>query len=507
MRSFNQLKAGVLLSYFNLALGSIIPLIYTPIMLRILGQAEYGLYGIANSVIGYLSLLSFGLGSTIIRYLTKYRIENCKEEEERVVGLFLILYFVIFLIVLIGGYILANTSDLIFNKGLSEPEIKKIQILIYIMSFNTAISFPISVFSSITIAHERFLFRKLIDMLSTVLAPVSNIFVLFMGFGTIGMALVSTMIQFLMLPINGYYCLKVLKIKPRFNHLPFYMIRELFHFSAFVFIGTIVDMLFWATDKVILGALVGTVATAIYSVGGTFSTMMQNLSSALSGILIPKVTTMVLKENDKSEWTNLFIKIGRLQYYIIALVLSGFIVFGKTFIHFIAGMGYEDSYTIALLTMIPLAIPLIQNTGLNIVIAQNKHQFRSLVYLIIAILNVLSTYMIVPQYGGVGAALCSCIAYFIGQGIIMNLYYWKVTGINIPLFWKNIFKINIIPSIFTLLSLLVVNIITINSISLFLILVFIYTLLYFLLSYMFSMNDYEKKLFIKPIQKCLNIIK
>ena len=46
----NQLRAGTLLSYVNLAIGSIIPMIYTPIMLRMLGQAEYGLYSLSNSI-------------------------------------------------------------------------------------------------------------------------------------------------------------------------------------------------------------------------------------------------------------------------------------------------------------------------------------------------------------------------------------------------------------------------------------------------------------------------
>ena len=62
MKKNNELKAGVLLSYVNLAIGMIIPLIYTPIMLRLLGQAEYGLYSLSNSVISYLSLLTFGIG-------------------------------------------------------------------------------------------------------------------------------------------------------------------------------------------------------------------------------------------------------------------------------------------------------------------------------------------------------------------------------------------------------------------------------------------------------------
>ena len=35
----NELKQGIILSYINLGLGTIIPFIYTPIMLRILGQA------------------------------------------------------------------------------------------------------------------------------------------------------------------------------------------------------------------------------------------------------------------------------------------------------------------------------------------------------------------------------------------------------------------------------------------------------------------------------------
>ncbi len=506
MENKNQLKIGVILSYINLFLGSIIPLIYTPIMLRLLGQAEYGLYSIANSVIGYLSLLSFGMGSTIVRYITKYRVEKNKEKEEGIIGLFLIIYVFIALLVLVGGFFLSNNVNVIFHKGLTNEEISKIKILIYILSFNTAISFPISVFSSITIAHEKYLFRKLVDMLSTIAVPISNIIVLYIGFGSVGMSLVGTMLQFIMLPINAAYCLKKLNIKPNLKNVPFFMLKEIFYFSAFVFLGTVVDMLFWSTDKVILGALVGTAATAIYNVGGTFSTMIQNLSSGISSVLIPKITGMVIKEENKKIWSDLFIKIGRLQFYIIALVLSGFIVFGQQFVLFIAGKGYEESYVIALLTMIPLSIPLIQNTGLNIVIAQNKHQFRSIVYLIIAIINAISTYLIVPYYGGIGAALCSCIAYFIGQGIIMNIYYYKITGLDIILFWKNIFKIAIIPIVMIIISFFVLQFYSINTIISFFIGVIIYTAIYILCMWFFEMNEYEKELFLKPILKIKNIL-
>ena len=61
----NQLKAGVALSYASMILGFIIQIFYTPIMLRLLGQSEYGLYNLAASIVSYLGLLSFGFGSAI----------------------------------------------------------------------------------------------------------------------------------------------------------------------------------------------------------------------------------------------------------------------------------------------------------------------------------------------------------------------------------------------------------------------------------------------------------
>ena len=171
----NQLRAGVIMTYINLALGSLIPMFYTPVMLRLLGQSEYGLLGLAQSITGYLSLLSFGLGSTIIRYLSIYRADNDKDGEERVMGLFIAIYSCVSVLVLIGGWILSCYVEPIFHKGLTGAELDKIKILIRIMSFNMAISFPISVFGSVIVAHERYIYRQAINIFSTVAAPVANL--------------------------------------------------------------------------------------------------------------------------------------------------------------------------------------------------------------------------------------------------------------------------------------------------------------------------------------------
>ena len=297
----NELKQGIILSYINLGLGTIIPFIYTPIMLRILGQAEYGLFSLASSAVSYLSLLSFGFGSTIIRYISKYRAENDKESEEKVFGFFLVLYCVLALLVLICGVVIAYNVEPIFNKGLTTNELNKMKILVMIMTFNSALSFPISVYSSMVVAHEKYIFRKLIDMFSTVLAPIANLVALYLGYASVGMATAATIIQFVILPLNVFYCYRIINIKPIFAKLPKTLIKEMLGFSVFIFIGTLVDMLFWATDKVILGMLAGSVAVAIYNVGSTFNSMVMNLSTSISGVFTPRVTGMVVKDASKEE--------------------------------------------------------------------------------------------------------------------------------------------------------------------------------------------------------------
>ena len=51
----DQRKAGVLLSYAGEIIKILVNLVYTPIMLRLLGQSEYGLYQLVYSVVSYLS--------------------------------------------------------------------------------------------------------------------------------------------------------------------------------------------------------------------------------------------------------------------------------------------------------------------------------------------------------------------------------------------------------------------------------------------------------------------
>lgn len=188
---------------------------------------------------------------------------------------------------------------------------------------------------------------------------------------------------------------------------------------------------------------------------------------------------------------------------IISFVLSAFVAFGRQFIAIWAGPEYKDSYYIALLTMIPVTVPLIQNTGLNILYALNKHKFRSIVYACVALVNVGLTFWWVEDYGIIGAAAATCAAYVVGNIFIINWYYHKKIGLDIPLFWKNIIGMSPVMLVMGALWWFVLDLMRIHSWLCFFSLAAVYTCMYFLLAYWLMMNQYERDIVRIPPKKML----
>ena len=66
-------------------------------------------------------------------------------------------------------------------------------------------------------------------------------------------------------------------------------------YSIWIFLGVIVDKANWSVDQFILGSVAGTVAVSLYSTAGTINHLFINLSTAVSSVLLPKVSKMVAK--------------------------------------------------------------------------------------------------------------------------------------------------------------------------------------------------------------------
>ena len=501
--SIDQRKAGVLLSYMGEVVKILVNLIYTPIMLRLLGQSEYGLYQLVYSVVSYLSLLSLGFGSSYLRFYSRYKAQKDEDGVAKLNGMFMIIFCLISLICVGCGIVMLANIRSIFGTGLTENEYVTARILMGLLIMNLALTFPNSVFNCVITANEKFLFQKLLILLQNIFSPFLTLPLLLMGYGSVGMVLVTTFLTLVVLISNMLFCFKKLHIRFCLKKIQISLLKELWIFTFFIFLNQIIDQINWSVDKFLLGRLSGTIAVAVYGVGSQINTLYLQFSTSISNVFVPKVNRVVAETNDNVLLTDIFTKVGRIQFIVLGLILSGFIFFGYPFIKMWAGNEYKDAYVVAILLIAPVTVPLIQNLGIEIQRAKNMHKARAIVYLFIAIANIFISIPLIRMCGPTGAALGTTISLVAGNIIFMNWYYHVRMGLNMSHFWREI--ANFIPALIVpcMVGIIIAKFADITNVISLGVFAIVYTAVYGISIYFLGMNDSEKKLVEESVGKIL----
>ena len=434
-------KYGAIIGTVNMLVSIAIGIVYTPLVLRFLGQSEYGVYTIASSVLSYLAMIDLGFGNALIRYSARFRAEN--KDDKDINGVFLLFALFVTGAALIIGAVLGNNLEVFFGSSLSLSESQLLVRVYRVLLYNTALTFPLSVFSSIIRSHEKFVFVNSLNFIQNILKHVAVIMFLYFGYKSEMMAVVSVVFTLIVLIIEIYYTIFVIKAKFGFARLEKGLYKDIFYFSFFILLNIIVDQLYANTDKIILGKFCGSVAVSVYGIGVVFQSYFTQFSTSISSVFFSHMSKLSVKENGICEMSKTFNKVGRLQYMILSYILTGFFVFGKEFISLWAGKGYEEAYYIALIIMTPAMIPLSQNIGISILRALNRHNVRSIMYLCIAILNVFLSIPLAIKWGGTGAAIGTAIGNLLGQILFMNWYYYKKIGLDIITYWKQVVVLSV----------------------------------------------------------------
>lgn len=500
----NQRKAGTLLSYLHILVSNTISIIYTPYMLQMMGQSEYGLTGTASSFISYLSILSFGIGGAYIRFNTRYRAANDREGEKQLNGMFLTVFSCLALLVMIGGIGCVVLAGRLVEETFTATELFKLRVILILLTINMMITFIFNVVMMALQSYEKYLVLRVVALVTSIATPIINIIALKLGGRAITITATSLAISIICYLFYFFYARKVIQLEFSFKGFRKDVMKEIFIFSGFLFLNSITDQITFSTDNVVLSAVKGTGAVAIYTVGANFKGYFQQFSSAISSVFAPSVNLMIAKNQSIQELDELFVRVGRIQFYVIALVLIGYMSIGESFVRLWAGEEYGDAFYIGLILMLSVCVPSFQNVGLEIQKAFNKHKARSIVYFLVALLNVALTIPLAQRWGGIGAAGATLISTFFGYVVFMNYYYWKHIGLNIPGFWKSI--ASILPGLFapSLVGYLINQHWILDSFMDILLSALVISILFGISVWLFSMTEYEKNLLKKPLQKILH---
>ncbi|MGO2083600.1 lipopolysaccharide biosynthesis protein [Vagococcus sp.] len=489
----SQIKSGAVLSYLNIFIKNIISFMYTPFLLKFVGQDQYGLFQMTNSVILSLGILSMGLSSAYVKFYISFKVKEDEENINKLNALYLIMFTIISILALIIGIILSFNVNKIFNKSFTLDELELTKILMFILTINLSIAFISSVFDSNIIVNEKFRFQQIRQLIQSVLVPIISVPLILLGGNILVIGVSQTIVTIIFLIMNIEYCRKHLFMKFEFKNLTFALLKPLFIFSFYILLNQIVDMINNNAPSFIIGMIMGAKSVATFSIAIQIKNMFFMLSTALSSLFVPRVNKLVNLETSKEKLTDLMIKVGRLQMSLLFFILGGFIIVGPFFIEKWAGTENKEAYILIILMVLPSIIPLSQNIGIEIQRAMNKHIFRSISYSVFAILNIIVTIIGTNLWGIKGATLGYILSITVANGILMNWYYHFKIKVNMIKYWMETIKV-VIPFIVSCVFMgIIVFFKKIDSIYLFLCFGFLYIAIYSFIFYFFTANEFEKK--------------
>ena len=489
----SERKKGAILSYIQVVLSVAVSVIYVPILLRYLGQSEYGLYQIVGSFFSYISVFESCMSTGVLRNYCNALGSQDREAADVTLSMAKVIYRVMAVLMAIVGVVVLFAFRRFYASSFSAAEMKESSAILLLLFANMMVTMLGSVYLTIITGHEKFTFLKVLAIIIQVAQPFFVILCVRKIPYAITVSTVIVVLNVLTVLMRYLYVTHKLKIKIVKKKKNRKVIREIVGLSATILLGCIADQIFWKTDQVILGKLFSTAVVAVYSVGAQIYMMYMQFGTQIASVFYPKVSILYQEENGNQKVSDLFVRVGRVTFMIIMLILSGFIVFGKEFLLIWVGEGYTDY--VAIVVMIPFSVDLAQNLALAILQVKKQYGFRAKIYLLSAMINVVTTVILTSYFGIIGAAISTGLSMFITSGLIMNWYYLKKASLDIVKFWKESFKVIAASMAIMILALLIKKYISWNSAGLLQLgmQILLFVSIYVCMIYKFIMTSEERK--------------
>ncbi len=461
-KSRKNVFLGTIIGYLAVLAGVAYGLFMTPEIVKspIIGETQYGLYGLANSIITFF-LMDFGLNTATTSYLARLRANGDKEGVERFSAGIFKLYLMLdvaFLVIITAIYF---SAPYIFTKY-SPDDIKTLQWLFVIIGCLGLINLPAYTFNGIISTYEKFGYLKFVELVQKLLYLAFTILSLQLkwtinGSGIIPIVLINaaTAIFSVILRVvySRYYLNVHFDIRKKISRQER---KDVLSFSAWGFVVGLCSRLVITITPFILGVVSNPDAVTLFTLISTIEIYIYTFGTIISQFFMAKIARSThdgTEEEKIKHLQDLGERIGKIQFVIIALIIFGFASVGQEFVLFwmkgdykflilywcvLAISGYEIFHMpqlifgdammtrgiikpIAIAAIIKAAVNLGLSFGLSYLFTESK-VFSDLWY----------------GAGAVGASIAIAAAR-ITEFTLQNIIYKKYLKISIGHFFKSIY--------------------------------------------------------------------
>lgn len=214
VRTFGR---NILSNWAGYGVNAVVTLILTPIVVNSLGDARYGLWVLANSVVGYYGLLDFGFRAGVTQYLTRYLASKQFDLLNRSASSAFVALSVVGVVVFLASLGLGFLAPT-FVDGVSTELASEALWCIALFGAAGAVQFALFPFSATLTATQRFDIANAVGITTRILMAIGIYAVLANGYGLIAVCAVTVSANilgdFARVPI-AHWLVGELRIRPR----------------------------------------------------------------------------------------------------------------------------------------------------------------------------------------------------------------------------------------------------------------------------------------------------
>lgn len=441
-RSRKQIQYGALLSYAAIAINVLAGILYTPWIIHHLGSGNYGLYTIATSLIS-MFVMDFGISAALSKYISEYRAEGKEEKINQLINVTVQLYLLIDAVILIILVAVYFFLDVIYAK-LTLDELERFRVVYLIVAGFNIVSFPFIPLGGVLGAYEKFISLNLCDIINKVLTVFLTIIAIYRGMGLYTLVTINAVVGLFIIAVKFVLVRRSFKLRLNLRYRDRRILKMIFQFSVWVTVMMVAQRFIYNLTPSIIGALIGPVSVTVFGVASTLEGYSYSLGNVFSSMFLPKITRIMAQDDNNKVLTELMIRMGRIELYILGLILIGFTTVGKEFIYCWMGRDYEQAYYCAILLIAPnlLIWPMtIATTALTV---GNRVKEHAIVNVVMAVINIALELLVVPWLGIIGAAVAIFFSYLF-KAICMMVLYKKYVNVKLSVFIKGTYVRLLLP--------------------------------------------------------------
>jgi O-antigen/teichoic acid export membrane protein len=431
-------------NYVAAGLSAVAGVFVTPLLLHHLGERDFGVWALALSLIAYLEVLELGFGAAC----TKLMADDARKRPDdvsRTLSTSVLVLSGTGLLALFLGLGLAAVAPALTDvpTGLESTT----RIVIAVLAVAVALSIPGDAFGGGLAAYQRYDLRSLSNTILVALTTASTFVLVLSGNGLIAVALGTAICSVVMHPVRWAM---LRRVDPDL-HLSVHLISRrslslVSRVSGWFLLADVAAYLSYTTDLVLVGAVLGIKAVALYAIGSKLALLAQKALNEASTVLLPEAAT-ISRNGLHSAMAALLLDGTRLTMLIgIPLSLLTTILAGPA-IRAWVGRGYDGSIVVLIVLTLDSAFRTIANPAESIVIGAGRVRTYALWMTVQAVVNVAITLTLIFSVGISGPA----IGTLVGTALIITpafvIISGRVAGLSIATFLRGAVLPHLAPAV------------------------------------------------------------